>query len=118
MTTLRNSRRGTKHRMPEQMELRQEIEALATKIVVEDLSSEAGFDQSMLALAGAVRGVRDRAEAGGCQEVARIASGLCATLESPDRTAHDALSCALETGVAAMQQALESEIGRASGTGR
>jgi two-component system chemotaxis sensor kinase CheA len=94
--------------MPEQMELRQEIEALATKIVVEDLSSEAGFDQSMLALAGAVRGVRDRAEAGGCQEVARIASGLCATLESPDRTAHDALSCALETGVAAMQQALES----------
>ena len=94
--------------MPEQMELRQEIEALATKVVVEDLSSEAGFDQSLLALAGAVRGVRDRAEAGGCREVARIASELCATLDSPDSTARDALSHALETGVAAMQQALES----------
>src|ERR1017187_5655619 len=108
MTTLRNSRRGTELRMPEQMELRQEIEALATKVVVEDLSSEAGFDQSLLALAGAVRGVRDRAEAGGCREVARIASELCATLDSPDSTARDALSHALETGVAAMQQALES----------
>ena len=94
--------------MPEQMELRQEIEALATKVVVEDLSSEAGFDQSLLALAVAVRGVRDRAEAGGCQEVARIASELCATLDLPDSTARDALSHALETGVAAMQQALES----------
>jgi len=94
--------------MPEQMELRQEIEALATKIVVEDLSSEAGFEQSMLALAGAVRGVRDRADAGGCREVARIASELCATLDSPGIGARDALSHALETGVAAMQQALES----------
>jgi len=94
--------------MPEQMELRQEIEALATKIVVEDLSSEAGFDQSLLALAQAVHGVRDRAEAGGFQEVARIALGLSATLESPEPAAHEALSHALETGVAAMQQALES----------
>src|ERR1035438_5782529 len=65
MTTLRNSRRGTELRMPEQMELRQEIEALATKVVVEDLSSEAGFDQSLLALAGAGRGGRGRARAGG-----------------------------------------------------
>ena len=94
--------------MTEQMQLRQEIEALATKVVVEDLSSEAGFDQSIFALAGAVRGVRDRADAGGCQEVARIASGLCVKLESPDRATHEALSSALETGVAAMQQALES----------
>src|ERR1017187_4641422 len=101
MTTLRNSRRGTELRMPEQMELRQEIEALATKVVVEDLSSEAGFDQSLLALAGAVRGVRDRAEPGGGREVARIASELCATLDSPDSPARDALSHALEPGVAA-----------------
>jgi len=94
--------------MPEQMELRQEIEALATKVVVEDLSSEAGFDQSLLALAGAVRGVRDRAEAGGCESVARIATELCTALSTPDSMARDALSQALETGVAAMQQALET----------
>ncbi|MGA2740381.1 MAG: chemotaxis protein CheA [Bryobacteraceae bacterium] len=98
--------------MPEQIELRQEIEALAMKIVVEDLSSEAGFEQSMLALAVAVRGIRDRAEAGGCGEVAGIASELCATLESADHAtpgvARDTLSQALETGVAAMQQALEN----------
>ena len=94
--------------MPEQMELRREIEALATKVVVEDLSSEAGFDQSLLALAGAVRGVRERAEAGGCEAVARIASELCATLSAPRSIARDALSQALETGVAAMQQALDT----------
>jgi two-component system, chemotaxis family, sensor kinase CheA len=94
--------------MPEQMELRQEIEALATKVVLEDLSSEAGFGESMLALAGAVRGVRDRAESAGCQEVAQIAAGLCVTLESPDNTARDTLSRALETGVAAIQQAFET----------
>lgn len=93
--------------MPEQLELREEIEALATKVVVEDLSSEAGFDQSLLALAGAVRGVRDRAESGGCPEVARIASQLCATLDAPDSSSREGLSQALETGVAAMQQALE-----------
>jgi two-component system, chemotaxis family, sensor kinase CheA len=95
-------------RMPDQMELRQEIEALATRIVVEDLSSEAGFEQSLLALADAVRGVRDHAQAGGCQEVARIASELCAKLESPGGSSCDAISHALETGVAAMQQATES----------
>ena len=94
--------------MPEQTELRQEIEALATKVVVEDLSSEAGFDQSLLALASAVLGVRDRAEAGGFEEVTRIASELCAALNSPDRNARDELSRALEGGVAAMQQALEN----------
>jgi two-component system, chemotaxis family, sensor kinase CheA len=94
--------------MPEQIELRQEIEALATKVVVEDLSSEASFDQSLLALASAVRGVRDRAEAGGFAEVTRIASELCAALNSPDRNARDELSRALEGGVAAMQQALEN----------
>ena len=94
--------------MPEPMELRQEIEALATRIVVEDLSSDAGFDQSLRALASAVRGVRDRAEAGGFPEVMRIASELSAALNAPDRTARDELSRALESGVAAMQQALES----------
>ena len=94
--------------MPEQMELRQEVEALATKVVLEDLSSEAGFDQSLRSLAGAVRGVRDRAQAGGCQEVARIAAELGAALDSADRTGGDALSRSLEAGVAAMQQALES----------
>ena len=94
--------------MPEQMDLRQEIEALATRIVVEDLTSESGFDQSLSALAGAVRGVRDRAEEGGCREVARIASDLFAALDSPEGAGREALSSALESGVAAMQQALES----------
>jgi two-component system chemotaxis sensor kinase CheA len=94
--------------MPEQMELRQEIEALATKVVIQDLSSEAGFDQSLLALAGVLRGVRDRARADGCQEVARIAAELCATLDSPHGTARDTLSHELESGVAAMQQALDT----------
>jgi two-component system chemotaxis sensor kinase CheA len=94
--------------MPEQMELRQEIEALAMKVVVDDLSSEAGFEQSLLALAGAVRGVRDRAEAGGCQKVAQIASELCATLDATDSAGRDTLSRALETGVAALQQAFEA----------
>jgi len=94
--------------MPEHMALRQEIEALATRIVVEDLSFEAGFDQSLMALADAVRGLRERAEAGGCQEVARIAADLCVTLDSPDRADPHTVSQALETGVAAMQQALEN----------
>lgn len=94
--------------MPEHMALRQEIEALATRIVVADLSFESGFDQSLNALGDAVRGLRDRAEAGGCQEVARIAADLCATLDSPDRAAPLVVSRALETGVAAMQQALEN----------
>lgn len=93
--------------MPEQMELRQEIEALAMKVVVEDLSSEAGFEQSLVALSGAVRGVRDRAAADGCHEVARIASGLCETLGSPADIPRDALSQALQGGVTAMQQALD-----------
>ncbi|MGD0365442.1 MAG: Hpt domain-containing protein, partial [Bryobacteraceae bacterium] len=93
--------------MPEQMELRQDIEALATKVVVQDLSSEEGFEQSVRSLAEAVRGVRDRAEAGGCPQVARIASELCDRLEGPESSARDVLSNALEAGVAAMQQALE-----------
>ena len=94
--------------MPEQMELRQEIEALATKVVVQDLSSGDGFEQSLLALAGMLRGVRDRARVDGCQEVARIATELCATLDSPHSTAREALSGQIETGVAAMQQALDT----------
>ena len=94
--------------MPDQIELRRVIEALATQVVVEDLSSPDGLDRSLLALAGGVRGVRDRAQAGGCQEVVRIAARLCATLESPDTTAPDALSLALQSGVTAMQQALET----------
>ena len=94
--------------MPEQVELRQEIEALATRIVVEDLSSDTGFEKSLLALSQTVRGVRERAEAGGCHEVARIASGLSATLDTPGSTTREALSQALESGVAAMQQALDS----------
>jgi two-component system chemotaxis sensor kinase CheA len=93
--------------MPEQIELSREVEALATKVVMEDLSSESGFNQSLAALASAVRGVRDRAQAGGCQEVARIASELCTTLNTPDNMAREALSQALESGVAAMQQALQ-----------
>src|SRR5579863_5899156 len=93
--------------MPEQTELREEIEALAVRVVVEDLSSEDGFGQSLVALAGAVRSVRDRAAAGGFQNVEGIASGLCEALGSPD-TPRDELSRALQTGVTAMQQALEA----------
>jgi len=90
------------------MELRQEIEALATKVVVEDLSEESGFHQSLLALAAAVRRVRQCAETDNCPEVARIAADLCTALDAPDPAAHGAISCALETGLAAMRQALEN----------
>lgn len=94
--------------MPGQMELRQEIEALATRVVVEDLSSEAGVSQSLMALAGAVQGIHERAAACGCQEVARIAAELRERLDSAEGAAPETLSQALETGVAGMQQALES----------
>jgi len=94
--------------MTDQTELRQEVEALAMKLVVGDLSSETDFGRSLSVLADAVRGVRDRAERGGCQEVARIAGGLCEALRSPGSTHGDAISRVLQDGVTAMQQALES----------
>jgi two-component system chemotaxis sensor kinase CheA len=94
--------------MPEQTELRQEIEALAMKVMLEDLSSEAGFDRSLLALAGAVRGVRDRAAAAGHREVVRIASDLSESLGTANISAHEALSNTLQAGVMAIQQALDS----------
>jgi two-component system, chemotaxis family, sensor kinase CheA len=92
--------------MSQETELRQEVEALAMKLVVDDLSSS-GFDESLRALAGAVSGIRGRAEAGGCQEVARIASELSETLSSSGSADLEALSQALQTGVAAMQEALQ-----------
>jgi len=100
--------------MPDQTELRRELEALATRVVMEDLSSADGFDQSLLALAGAVRAVRDRATAGGSEEVARIASDLIVMLDAPQSAAPGTLSQNLESGVAAMQQALETGSGPAS----
>ncbi len=93
--------------MAEQMEVRQEIEALAMKVVMEDLSSESGFEKSLLTLRDAVRGIREHAEAGGCQEVARIATDLYAKLEAPDPAALEGLSTSLDSGVAAMQKALD-----------
>jgi len=93
--------------MTEQIELRQDIEALAMKVMVDDLSSPTGFEQSLRALAGAVSGVRDRAQAGGSLEVARIAAELCATLGSGSAPG-EALAHAVQSGVTAMQQALES----------
>jgi len=93
--------------MSEQVGLRQEIEALATKIVMEDLAPGEGLDRSLQALALAVRGIRDRATQGGCPEVSRIASGLCDQLSAPG-TPGEALSEALQTGVTAMQQALDA----------
>jgi len=94
--------------MPDQMELRQEIEALAMKVVVEDLSREAQMDESLLALSNAVRGLRDRALTGNCQEVARIASELCEKLDPSRGPLAEDLSGTLQAGVTAMQQALET----------
>jgi two-component system chemotaxis sensor kinase CheA len=94
--------------MPEQTELRQEIEALAMKVMLEDLSSETGFDQSLLALAGAVRGVRDRAAADGQPVVVRLASDLYEALGTTNSAAHDELSNTLQSAVTAMQQVFES----------
>ncbi|MGA2588944.1 MAG: chemotaxis protein CheA [Bryobacteraceae bacterium] len=93
--------------MMEQIELRQDVEALAMKVVVDDLSSAAGFEQSLRALASAVSGIRDRAQMGGNPEVARIAAELCNTLGSGS-VPGEALASALQAGVTAMQQALES----------
>jgi two-component system chemotaxis sensor kinase CheA len=87
-------------------ELSQEIEALAMKIVVEDLSSDSGFEQSLRAFAGAVRGVRDRAAAGGCRQVEHIAAQLCGTLDSAHSVTRDDLARALQRGVTDMQQAM------------
>lgn len=93
--------------MMEQIELRQDVEALAMKVVVDDLSSAAGFEQSLRGLAGAVSGIRDRAQTAGSPEVARIAAELCNTLGAG--SAHgESLGAALQAGVTAMQQALES----------
>jgi two-component system chemotaxis sensor kinase CheA len=91
--------------MPDQIELQQQIEALATRIVLEDWSPENADDNSLLALSAAVRGVRDRAQANGYQEVSRIAAELCEALDKPDGTQD--LSSAVQNGVIAMQQAVE-----------
>jgi len=93
--------------MMEQIELRQDVEALAMKVVVDDLSSAAGFEQSLRALAGAVGGIRDRAQMAGSPEVARIAAELCDTLGSGSAPG-EALASALHAGVTALQQALET----------
>ncbi|HLY18966.1 MAG TPA: chemotaxis protein CheA [Bryobacteraceae bacterium] len=100
--------------MPDLIELRQEIEALAMKLVVEDLSPEAGVNGSLLALAEAIRGIRDRAQAGGCEEVCHVAAGLYETVSSPDGAGGEALSQALQAGVTALQQALETPHGTAA----
>ena len=90
----------------EQIELRQEVEALAMRVVVGDLSSEAGFEESLRALAGAVNGIRDRALAQGSSEVARIAAELGETLGAGIAPG-EALARAVQSGVTAMQQVLD-----------
>jgi two-component system chemotaxis sensor kinase CheA len=94
--------------MAEQADLSQEIEALAMKVVVEDLSSDTSFKQSLRALADAVGGVRDRAAASGCEEVRRIAWELAEALDPARGTPREALARMLQTGVTAMQEALAS----------
>ena len=92
--------------MAEHIELRREIEALATKIIVEDWSSETGFGKSVQALATAVSGVGESAEAFGYPDVARIAAELSTALNTLGP--HDELAQALEHGVAEMQRAFEN----------
>ncbi|HTQ53347.1 MAG TPA: chemotaxis protein CheA [Bryobacteraceae bacterium] len=92
--------------MAEQTELSQAIDALAMKVVVEDLSSEAGFDRSLRALATAVHGVRERAAAGGWKEVERIAIQLSGALDAASPSSRDTLAGTLQSGVTAMQEAL------------
>ena len=94
--------------MAEHADLSQEIEALAMKVVVEDWSSDTGFNQSLQVLARAVRGIRDRAAAGGCGEVERVAAELSEALDPSRGTTREAVARMLQTGVTAMQEALQS----------
>jgi len=92
--------------MPDQIALQQQIEALATRIVLEDWSPENTHNASLLALSAAVRGVRDCAQANGYPEVLRIAAELCEALDKPGCTQD--LSSAVQNGVIAMQRAVEN----------
>src|SRR5579871_2569332 len=87
-------------------ELRQQIENLATCVIVADWSAGDNFELSLQALKDAVRGVQERAEQGGCPRVARVAADLAVALASPAGAAPD-LARVLEAGVAELQHAME-----------
>ncbi len=96
--------------MPES-ELSREIDALATKVMVEDLTSEDGFTRSLHILAGSVRSVHEHAAAGGCREVQNIAAKLSATLDNACAAERESISQALQNSINAMQHALGADSG-------